>query len=176
MSSDLASLKHSLYALLRAAELLCSLSPAKRALAPVPVAQPPDFHTSTPARTRNPRQSFSFSAAPSHEGSSDPASPYHPRHPDAPSLHTPPVEVLRQEAEWEAQDADHLAMAKTLLDAKEYVRVVHWLEPCRSSKAAFLRTYSQYLVGLLPSLNSLELSAAPTSRRVRRRPSENGTN
>lgn len=131
----------------RAAELLTSLSAAKRDLAPIPVAQPLDFHTSTPARPRDPRPSFSFAAhTPGPVGSSDPPQPYQPPHPDAPSLHGPSPEVARQEAEWEAQDADYLAMAGTLIQSKEYARVVHWLGHCRSSKAVFLRIYSQYLV------------------------------
>lgn len=60
-------------------------------------------------------------------------------------------EVRQREAEWEAEDADHIAMAKTFMDSKEYLRVIHWLRPCRSAKATFLRVYSQFLV-IVPSI------------------------
>ena len=115
------------------------------------VAQSLDFGTSTPARARSIRSSFSFTTqTPASAGPSTAAHAYQPRHPDAPPLHSPPEEVLRQEAEWETEDADHLAMARTFMESKEYTRVIHWLEPCRSSKAKFLRIYSQYLVGQVP--------------------------
>ena len=77
---------------------------------------------------------------------------------DPSMLPVQPPEVLQQEAIWEAEDADQIAMAKAFMDSKEYLRVIHWLRPCKSAKAAFLRVYSQYLVnvsslGILSSLN-----------------------
>lgn len=59
-------------------------------------------------------------------------------------------EVRQREAELEAEDADHIAMARTFMDSKEYLRVIHWLRPCRSAKATFLRVYSQFLVIVSP--------------------------
>ncbi|KAI0704990.1 TPR-like protein [Cerioporus squamosus] len=125
-----------------AAELLCSLPAPKRL--PEPPVIPP--FTSTPARSRSPRPSFSFAVqTPAPAGAADIAHHFHNRHPDAPPLQGQSPEILQQEAEWEAQDADHLAMAKTFMEAKEFIRAIHWLKSCRSSKAKFLRVYSQYL-------------------------------
>ena len=89
---------------------------------------------------------------PGHATTADTIQDLQARHPDAPPLLGQSHEVLEQEAEWEAEDADYLAMAKTFMEAKEFLRVVHWLKPCRSAKAAFLRVYSQYLVNTAPPL------------------------
>ena len=132
----------------RAAELLSSLPPSKRQPNP-PVVAPSlsNFHTSTPARSRSPRPSLSFVAqTPAHPSVQDAAEQSQVRHPVAPPFPGLSTDVSHQEAEWEAHDADYLAMAKTFLEAKEFMRVIHWLKPCRSSKAIFLRVYSQYLV------------------------------
>ncbi|KAH9929513.1 TPR-like protein [Epithele typhae] len=131
-----------LYAAKWAAELLCSLPPSKRQPPLVSVAQP-SFHTSTPARHKAPPSAPFLPQTPAPAGTSNATAPFPPHF--ASPLGGQSAETLRREAEWEAQDADHLAMAKTFLDAKEYSRVVHWLEPCQSSKAVFLRVYSQYL-------------------------------
>ncbi|KAJ3003858.1 hypothetical protein NUW54_g5089 [Trametes sanguinea] len=129
-----------------AAELLCSLPPSKRRPEPTIVAQS-DFHTSTPARPRSPRPSLSFAAQTPAAIVPEPVHPFsvNPNLAGVPVLPGQPPEVLQQEAEWEAEDADHIAMARTFMDSKEYLRVIHWLRPCRSAKAAFLRVYSQYL-------------------------------
>ncbi|KAI0663596.1 TPR-like protein [Cubamyces menziesii] len=135
-----------LYASKWAAELLCSLSPAKRHLgqATVPHA---NFHTSTPARSRSPRPSISFSMQTPAPITHEPVHtfPLQPPLGDPSMLPVQPPEVLQQEAIWEAEDADQIAMAKAFMDSKEYLRVIHWLRPCKSAKAAFLRVYSQYL-------------------------------
>ena len=136
----------------RASELLSSLSLSKRRPEPAAVASLHNFHTSTPARSRSPRPSLSFVAqTPAPADVSDAAPHFDVRHPDAPPIQGQSPDVLQQEAEWEAQEADYLVMAKTFLEAKEFLRVIHWLKPCRSSKATFLRTYSQYLVNTLVS-------------------------
>ncbi|KAI0769713.1 TPR-like protein [Trametes elegans] len=128
-----------LYASKWAAELLCSLPSSKQQLEFRAVAQT-NFHTSTPARSRSPRPSLSFAAqTPAHSFVADSVQP------DASLLQVQPPEVLQQEAEWEAEDAGRIAMAQTFMNSKEYLRVIHWLRPCRSAKAAFLRIYSQYL-------------------------------
>ena len=155
----------------RAAELLCSLPASKRL--PEPPAMLP--FTSTPARSRSPRPSFSFAVqTPAPAGTTDTAYQFQARHPDAPPLQGLSPEVLQQEAEWEAQDTDHLAMAKTFMEAKEFIRAIHWLTTCRSSKAKFMRVYSQYLVNSL-SLRHVCAMTEPADRRARSRPSENGT-
>lgn len=130
----------------RAAELLASISPSKRQPEP-PLVAHSTFHTSTP--TRSPRPSLSFAQTLAHGGVAENIQKFHTRYPDAPQLHGQSHDILQQEAEWEAHDADYLAMAKTFIEAKEFLRVIHWLNPCRSSKAAFLRVYCQYLVNPL---------------------------
>ncbi|OSD06778.1 TPR-like protein [Trametes coccinea BRFM310] len=129
-----------------AAELLCSLPSSKRRPEPTIVAQS-DFHTSTPARPRSPRPSLSFAAQTPAAIAPESVHPFsvNPNLADVSALPGQSPEILQQEAEWEAEDADHIAMARTFMDSKEYLRVIHWLRPCRSAKAAFLRVYSQYL-------------------------------
>lgn len=95
------------------------------------------------------------SQTPVHESTAETIQPVPARHPDAPPLQRQSPEVLQQELEWEAQDADYLAMAKTFIEAKEFLRVIHWLKPCRSSKAAFLRVYCQFLVNMFPSSDTI---------------------
>ncbi|KAI0645601.1 TPR-like protein [Trametes meyenii] len=134
-----------LYASKWAAELLCSLPPSNRHAETSNVAQT-NFHTSTPARTRSPRPSISFVAHTPAPLPTDPAHPFSvpPDREDGSVLQGHPA-TRQQEAEREAEDADRIAMAKTFMDSKEYLRVIHWLRPCRSAKATFLRVYSQYL-------------------------------
>lgn len=75
------------------------------------------------------------------------------RHPKAPSLHLLPPEIAQQELEWEAQDHDMLAAARSFFEAKEFVRAAHWLRSCQSSKARFLSIYSEYMVNELLSIS-----------------------
>ncbi|CCM01108.1 uncharacterized protein FIBRA_03156 [Fibroporia radiculosa] len=119
------------YASKWAAELLLSVPLAKRQ------PQSPAIHTSTPARPRSPRPPAPTSHAPEIIAQ--------PRHPHAPALCALPEDVRKEESEWEAHDADYIATARALIDGKDFIRAVHWLKPCRSSKARFLSVYSQYL-------------------------------
>ncbi|ELT99459.1 hypothetical protein CAPTEDRAFT_196146 [Capitella teleta] len=47
----------------------------------------------------------------------------------------------------EESDADHLMLAKSYFDIKEYDRAAHYLQNCTSAKAYFLHMYSRYLAG-----------------------------
>ena len=75
-----------------------------------------------------------------------PASIYPLKHPHAPSLAPQSPDEVARQAQLEALDEDYIASAKSLIDAKEYTRAVHWLRECKSSKALFLSVYSQYMV------------------------------
>jgi anaphase-promoting complex subunit 8 len=46
----------------------------------------------------------------------------------------------------EAQDSDVLTTAKACVQAREFLRAVHLLRECKSSKARFLSIYSQFMV------------------------------
>ncbi|KAI0958647.1 hypothetical protein AcV7_004403 [Taiwanofungus camphoratus] len=129
-----------------ASELLLSLPSSKRQL-PQP-GQHTGFHTSTPTRSRSPHPPKLFddhTPAPGSSGSLSTIPSTQPRHPHAPPLQSQLEDVHRRELEWEAQDADFLATARALFEAKEFIRAVHWLDSCKSSKARFLNVYSQYL-------------------------------
>jgi anaphase-promoting complex subunit 8 len=51
------------------------------------------------------------------------------------------------EIEREARDEDTLATARACVEAREFLRAVHILRECKSSKARFLTIYSQFMVG-----------------------------
>ncbi|KAL4246021.1 hypothetical protein ABKN59_008839 [Abortiporus biennis] len=129
-----------------ASELLLSVSPKNRQQTTI---QPLAFQTSTPARSRSPRPSLLFvndtpGLSPEF---TDPL-----RHPHAPGPQIQPHEERVRELQLEAQDADYIATAKPLMDAREYTRAAHWLRDCQSSKAKFLRVYSLYLASEKKSL------------------------
>jgi anaphase-promoting complex subunit 8 len=46
----------------------------------------------------------------------------------------------------EARDEDTLATARACVEAREFLRAVHILRECASSKALFLSIYSQFMV------------------------------
>lgn len=79
-----------------------------------------------------------------------PTSVYPLKHPHVPSLLPQSPEERAHQAQLEALDEDYIASARSLIDAKEYMRAVHWLKDCKSSKALFLSVYSQYMVSSLP--------------------------
>lgn len=124
-----------------ASELLLSLPASKR--------QPSaSTQTSGPYAGSPPRPPPVTHAGASTVSASHPPAPViQPRHPHAPPLSPLPDKTRLQELEWEAQDADHIAAARAMIDAKDLVRAVHWLKPCKSSKGRFLSVYSQYLAG-----------------------------
>lgn len=75
-----------------------------------------------------------------------PAPSFPIKHPHAPPLRPQAPEDRAREEHLEALDEDSIACAKSLIDAKEYTRAVHWLRECKSSKAMFMNLYSQYMV------------------------------
>ena len=52
----------------------------------------------------------------------------------------------QNEAVLEEQEGDELLAARASFDAKEFHRASHHLKSCKSSKAKFLRLYSEYIV------------------------------
>ncbi|KZT11024.1 TPR-like protein [Laetiporus sulphureus 93-53] len=51
-----------------------------------------------------------------------PSSTTQPRHPHAPHLYSLPEDVRRKELQWEAEDADYIAAARTFFDCNDYAR------------------------------------------------------
>lgn len=131
----------------RASELLLSTSNHSR---PHPT---PMFHTSTPAKAHSSRHSLSFdSNAPTeHASAQHHLSSLPPRHPHAPPLRSESDEERGRELELENIDADYIAAARAMFDAKEFSRVAHWLKDCQSAKAKFLRIYSDFMVREIPT-------------------------
>lgn len=128
---------------IRASELLLSVSPTKREHLAL---QPPGFHTSTPARPRTTHSSLHF-IEPTHASKGEvPDVTGLTRHPHAPPLEIQDPDERNRELELEDKDADHITTARALMDSREYTRAAHWLKDCKSSKAIFLRVYSEYLV------------------------------
>lgn len=130
----------------RASELLLSIPSSKRTVHPPTL----NHHPSTPARPRSPRPTHPFithTPIPDvHEIEGTPAPGLPAKHPQAPPLRSQPPEECAQEAQLEAIDEDYISSARSLIDAKEYIRAIHWLRDCKSSKALFLSLYSQYMV------------------------------
>ncbi|KAJ7287468.1 hypothetical protein C8J57DRAFT_1283989 [Mycena rebaudengoi] len=76
------------------------------------------------------------------------------RHPHAPLPHIEPEHVRALERELELQEEDLLFSSRTLFEAGELLRAMHVLSECKSSKAEFLRLYSQFIVTEQSSLRS----------------------
>lgn len=74
------------------------------------------------------------------------------RQPPGPALDVQHPDERAKEMQLELKDADHIAMARALMDSREYTRAAHWLKECHSSKAVFLRVYSEYLASEKKSL------------------------
>ena len=126
----------------RASELLLSTTKHARA------HTTSTFHTSTPAR---PRPSQDSPPADSDVSTEHDTTQHHtasilPIHPHAPPLRAESSEERQREVELETIDADYIAAARAMFDAKEFSRVAHWLQDCQSAKAKFLRIYSEYMV------------------------------
>lgn len=112
---------------------------------------PTNFSTSTPARTRSPRPSISFadpSPGPPPALQTDAALRNH----HATRFQSRPEEIRTLESNLEARDQDILATARASLESREFLRAVHLLRDCRSSKARFLSIYSQFMVRRSSSL------------------------
>jgi anaphase-promoting complex subunit 8 len=130
---------------IRASELLLSIPASKRSTSQAsPTVS--NFSTSTPARSKSPRPSISFADTTSARASVQQAAPPSPRHPLAPSLQIQSKEADSLEFGREAQDSDVLATARACVQAREFLRAVHLLRECKSSKARFLSVYSQFMV------------------------------
>lgn len=133
---------------IRSSELLLSIPLQKRNVSQSS-SPTSTFSTSTPARTRSPRPSLSFpdqSPAPT-QVSLHPSIPITPaRHPHAPQVKPQPEDLHGLEMNLETQDEDHLATARACFEAREFLRAVHLLRDCNSSKARFLSIYSQFMV------------------------------
>ena len=132
----------------RASELLLSMPTAKRR--PTQLSSSASaFSTSTPARPRSQDPSMSFteeSPVPT-QVLTQPTVPITPaRNPHAPILQVQPEDVLAMEADLEYQEADVLAAARSCFENREFQRASHMLQTCRSSKAMFLKIYSQFIV------------------------------
>ncbi|TFK54436.1 TPR-like protein [Heliocybe sulcata] len=134
-----------------ASELLLSIPESKRRAPEHPPE--PTFATSTPARSRSPRQSLSFihdsPPGTSTEVANDPQLTLPDidtlHHPDAPTYQPLPDEVVEQERAWEAEDEDMLIAAQAYYDSREFMRACDVLENCRSSRARFLYIYSRFM-------------------------------
>lgn len=89
------------------------------------------------------------------------------RHPHAPLLLAQPPDVLALETDLEDQEADILTTARACLEAREFKRVVHLLQECKSAKARFLSIYSQFIVSSTLPPNFLSMTS--TTNHARRR-------
>lgn len=128
--------------------MLLSISPSKRTA--INASLPP--MTSTPARPRSSRPSAPFPnvAAGAMTPAETPA--FQDKHPLAPRFQEESPVRIAMEQQYEAADEDALSAARAFMETKEYIRAVHWLRECMSTKATFLSVYSQYLVRFVACL------------------------
>ncbi|KIK09087.1 hypothetical protein K443DRAFT_671582 [Laccaria amethystina LaAM-08-1] len=130
-----------------ASELLLSMPTAKRR--PTQLSSSSSaFSTSTPARlqSQDPSMSFTEESPVPTQVLTQPTVPITPaRNPHAPILQVQPEDVLAMEADLEYQEADVLAAARSCFESREFQRASHTLQTCRSSKAMFLKIYSQFI-------------------------------
>lgn len=68
------------------------------------------------------------------------------RHPHAPELVPLKNEIIEQESELELQEEDILDTARNCFETREFLRAAQLLQACKSSKARFIRIYSQFIV------------------------------
>ena len=64
----------------------------------------------------------------------------------APRLEPVSDDVKVLEREMERQDNDSIASARACMETREFLRAVHVLRECKSSKARFLSLYSKFMV------------------------------
>lgn len=115
------------------------------------------FSTSTPARSRSPRPSLSF-ANPSPAPVTVLGVPATPEVQEyVPNLHIKSDSGHPDESLWETGDEDALATARSCLYSREFLRAAHLLRDRKSSKARFVRIYSQYLVSYVYDLSNPRL-------------------
>lgn len=110
------------------------------------------FSHSTPARARSPLPSVPFvdeSPVPT-QLLTQPSIPITPaRHPHAPPLLPLAEDIRAMETDLEYQEEDILITARACIDSREFMRAIHLLKECRSSKACFLSIYCQFIVSEL---------------------------
>ncbi|EMD37381.1 hypothetical protein CERSUDRAFT_114054 [Gelatoporia subvermispora B] len=128
------------YASKWASELLLALPASRRQSQPHAVE--PLFETTTPARPRSPHSVTFTSRTP---GAASTSTITQPRYKHAPPMLSQDPIIQKQELDWEAEDEDFVRTARSFIETREFLRAVHWLQPCKSSKARFLSIYSQYL-------------------------------
>lgn len=132
------------YLSIRASELLLSIAANKRSASVVSV-----FSTSTPARSRSPEVSLSLidqSPIPTQVATEPARSTTPARHPHALQINLVSENAQVSEKVLENDEEDALQAARTSFEAREFYHVTHLLQNCRSAKAKFLRTYSQFIV------------------------------
>ena len=66
----------------------------------------------------------------------------------APQPQPLPDDVRAREHEMETQEDDLIASARACMESREFLRAVHVLHECKSSKARFLSLYNQFMVCL----------------------------
>ena len=64
----------------------------------------------------------------------------------APQPQPLPDDVRAWEHEMETQEDDLIASARACMESREFLRAVHVLHECKSSKARFLSLYNQFMV------------------------------
>lgn len=105
---------------------------------------PNTFSTSTPARSRSPQPSLSF-VVDSLAVSTGLSIPLEARH-YAPLPTSERSACRSQETDPDQVDEAAFLAAQAFYTSKEYSRVVHVLQGCRSPKAQFLSLYCQFLI------------------------------
>jgi len=166
-----------LNSLFRASEMYLSISVPTRNMAQSAVPPPAStFSTSTPSQVRFPPAPFDPSPAPTQPltQASVPITPA--RHPHAPSLYVQPEDVRTMEVDLEYQEGDVLVTARACFEAGEFMRVIHLLRGCRSSKARFLSIYSHFIVSSINLHGSHTRNNSTISRPVKKKPNAIGTN
>ncbi|KAI6033089.1 hypothetical protein F5J12DRAFT_902772 [Pisolithus orientalis] len=106
---------------------------------------PTTFSTSTPARSRSPQPSLSFvvDSPAVGTGLSIPLKAPH----YVPISTSERSACQSQEVDLEQADEAALLTAQAFFSSKEFSRVVHVLQGCKSPKAQFLSVYCQFLIG-----------------------------
>ncbi|KAG6911124.1 hypothetical protein DXG01_003864 [Tephrocybe rancida] len=143
-----------------ASELHLSIPNNKRRLFNSSPSSIPAFSTSTPLRVRSPPPSAPFRGSSPVPTQQDPLQMISSRHPHATMLVEQLPDVVAIENGLEAQEEDALVTARACIDAREFKRASHLLRDCKSSKARFLSTYSQFIVSPINLLRYTHITTA----------------
>lgn len=133
----------------RASELHLSIPVFKRRIKHTSSPHNSAFSTSTPARARSPLPHVPFvdESLVQTQPLTQPSVPITPaRHPHAPPLLSLPEDIKTMEAGLDFEEEDVLTTARGCIDLREFMRAIHLLKECRSSKARFLSIYCQFIV------------------------------